>query len=132
MAGIALGVVLVTLGGQTSFSANIGSVTRAAAVSLLHAAPSRRDFTQRNVARKNIPLRNDNGTTNTAYITVKADSSLSAAKAEAVTTCDAVRSAVEKIRQVYTNIVAGNVSNADVRQAMYDAIAHASDDACAK
>ena len=129
--GIALGVAIVTIGGQTSLSANTASVSRAAAASRLHTAPTRADFTQRNIARKKIPLWNDDGTANTAYLTIKQESSVSSAKAGEVTPCDAVRKAVEKIRRVYA-VVSESVSNAELRRQMDLVLDDASDDGCTK
>ena len=130
--GVLLGAGIVALSGQTSLSANIAAVSRTPFVSLLHSAPARADFVRRNIVRKTIPLRNDDGTTNTTYLTIQAESSSTSAKTATLTTCDAVRNAVEKIRKVYADIVAGAVSNAEIRQTMFDVIADASDDGCVK
>ncbi len=128
--GILLGVGIVTFAGQTELSANTAAVSRAPAVSILRSAPTRADFVRRNIVRKDIPLRNDDGVN--TYITVKTESSVGSAKAEAPTTCDAVRKAVEKIRRVYADVVAEAVGNVEIRQRMYDVIADASDDGCTK
>ena len=130
--GVLLGAGIVTLSGQTSLSANTAAVSRVPSVSILHAAPARKDFVRRNIVRKDIPLRNDDGTAHTTYLTIHVDSSSSSTTAGVLTPCDAVQKAVEKIRKVYADTVAGAVDNAGIRQIMFDVIADASDDGCVK
>lgn len=129
VAGVLIGVGIVTLPGQKSLFANTAAVSRAPTTAILRNAPARADFVRRNIVQKNLPLWNDNGVN--AYFTIKTESSSSSAKSEVPTACDAVRKAVEKIRRVYS-VVADAVSNAELRKQMFDVLDDASNEWCAK
>ncbi len=127
--GLVLGVIL----GAGSLAYVQHSSLDASVVALssdLHRAPTANYNTRRGINARGIPLNPE--PKNFAYPTVKPEQSSSsvAPVTEEVTTCTAVRKAVEKIRTVYKAVIPVNVGTTDLRAKMEAVLSRAVADEC--
>lgn len=130
VAGIVLGAGSLSYVQSGSFTGSTLAIIRPEV--LLHGAPSRGDYTQRNVSKKNVPLRSDSQ--KNLYPTMKEQTGSSSSSTGSVDTspasCKAVRNAVSTIQTVYNAVVPDTIRNTEIRTRMDNAIAKALSDGC--
>lgn len=131
VAGVVIGAGALAYAQHGSFTGSTVAILRPEV--LQQGTPSRKDFTQRNVSKKGVPLRSD--TQQHSYPTLKefmGASSSAAAVDASPEICTAVRNAVEKIRVVYNTYIPDTLKNTEIRQNMDAAFAAAVSAECAK